>query len=66
MLIVQPVRGVCVVVLAVAAILSSACGGRQTGQPQGDFKPQVGVVTLKAQPVTLTRELPGRTTAYLQ
>ncbi|HLK70447.1 MAG TPA: efflux RND transporter periplasmic adaptor subunit [Steroidobacteraceae bacterium] len=31
----------------------------------GDFRPQVAVVTLKSEPVTLTRELPGRTTAFL-
>jgi membrane fusion protein (multidrug efflux system) len=31
----------------------------------GGFRPQVTVVTLKSEPVTLTRELPGRTSAFL-
>jgi membrane fusion protein (multidrug efflux system) len=40
-------------------------GGAEHGGPPGDVTPQVTVVTLKSQPVTLTRELPGRTNAYL-
>jgi membrane fusion protein (multidrug efflux system) len=40
-------------------------GGAPAGMPAGGFTPQVTVVTLKAQPVTLTREFPGRTNAYL-
>ena len=49
------------------ALLLSSCGkgGGQQGGPPGDFAPQVTVVTLKMQPVTLTREFPGRTNAYL-
>jgi membrane fusion protein (multidrug efflux system) len=47
-------------------MLLSACGG---GAPHGGFPPgftpQVTVVTLKTQPVSLTRELPGRTSAFL-
>ncbi|MES1192507.1 MAG: efflux RND transporter periplasmic adaptor subunit [Steroidobacter sp.] len=42
----------------------SACGKQQGGAMSG-FAPQVTVVTLKAGPVALTRELPGRTSAYL-
>jgi membrane fusion protein, multidrug efflux system len=52
--------------VAAASLLLAACGSGQSGPPAGfQFKPQVTVVTLKAQPVSLTRELPGRTTAYL-
>ncbi|MGN7158457.1 efflux RND transporter periplasmic adaptor subunit [Sphingomonas sp. SAFR-052] len=53
--------------LALALILS-ACGGGggeqqpQQGAPQGP--PQVGFVTVQAQPVTLTTQLPGRTAPY--
>jgi membrane fusion protein, multidrug efflux system len=55
------------VLLAAAASLA-ACGrggGAAGGSPGGFPPPQVTVVTLKAQPVTLTREFPGRTNAYL-
>ncbi len=55
--------------LSVVAVLLSGCGkgsgGAQQGGPPGGFAPQVTVVTLKSQPVTLKRELPGRTNAYL-
>lgn len=45
------------------SLLLAACGGdEQSGAPQMP-PPAVEVVTLKAQPVTLTRELPGRTAA---
>ncbi len=37
-----------------------ACGQQQAPVAQASA-PEVTVVTLKAQPVTLTRELPGRT-----
>jgi membrane fusion protein (multidrug efflux system) len=46
------------------ALLASGCGSQRAGPP-GGFTPQVAVVTLKAHPVTLTRDLPGRTSAYL-
>ncbi|MCP3735475.1 efflux RND transporter periplasmic adaptor subunit [Sphingomonas sp. RP10(2022)] len=50
------------VVLATALALA-ACGGKEQQQaPQGP--PQVGYVVVREQPVTLTTELPGRTTAY--
>jgi membrane fusion protein, multidrug efflux system len=49
-----------------AMLALAACGGGAPhGAPGGDFTPQVTVVTLKSQSVTLTRELPGRTNAYL-
>ncbi|PXA89667.1 efflux transporter periplasmic adaptor subunit [Nostoc sp. 3335mG] len=50
------------------ALILSACGGGggesqpQQGAPQGP--PQVGFVTVQAQPVTLTTQLPGRTAPY--
>jgi membrane fusion protein (multidrug efflux system) len=55
------------VATAALTLLLTACGkgGAKHGGPPGDFTPQVTVVTLKSQPVTLTRELPGRTNAYL-
>jgi membrane fusion protein (multidrug efflux system) len=44
-----------------------ACGGGHAQGPGGafQFKPQVSVVTLHPQSVNLTRELPGRTSAFL-
>ncbi|CAM5527655.1 efflux RND transporter periplasmic adaptor subunit [Rhodanobacter lindaniclasticus] len=48
--------------LAMAALLLSACAG-EAPPPQHAAVP-VTVVTLAAAPVTLTRELPGRTTPF--
>ncbi len=45
----------------VLVTLALACGGKQEGPPQMP-PPQVTVVTLESEAVTLTRELPGRTT----
>jgi membrane fusion protein (multidrug efflux system) len=56
-------HGVAVLALALAL---AACGGggdqQQQQAPQGP--PTVGYVVVSQQPVTLTTELPGRTTAY--
>jgi membrane fusion protein (multidrug efflux system) len=44
----------------------AACGSSGGGRPPAGMPtPQVSVVTLRLQPVTLTRELPGRTSAFL-
>jgi membrane fusion protein (multidrug efflux system) len=56
--------------ITLAAVVLAACSGQkqgaQAGPPGGGMPPpEVGVVTLKAQTVTLTRELPGRTNPYL-
>ena len=45
----------------VAALLLSACG-KQAPPPRP--APQVGVITVQMQPVTLTTELPGRTSPF--
>jgi membrane fusion protein (multidrug efflux system) len=48
---------------AIALVSLAACG--QGGQqPQGQPAPPVGYVIVREAPVTLTTELPGRTTAY--
>jgi membrane fusion protein (multidrug efflux system) len=46
------------------ALMSAACGQKNADQFTRQTQ-QVTVVTLKPQPVPLTRELPGRTAAYL-
>ena len=52
--------------LGSAALLSLflLAGCQKEAAPQARPAPQVGVVTLEAQPFTLTTELPGRTAAY--
>jgi membrane fusion protein (multidrug efflux system) len=45
------------------AVLLAACGGKG-GPPAAAGPVEVGVVTITPRPVTLTRELPGRTSAY--
>jgi membrane fusion protein (multidrug efflux system) len=50
-------------VLAVAAVAALACN-RGGAKPAPAGPPEVGVVRLEATPVTLTRELPGRTSAF--
>jgi membrane fusion protein (multidrug efflux system) len=47
------------------AALMAACGSKGPGGFPGGGAQPVTVVTLKTQPLTLTRELPGRTTAYV-
>ncbi len=58
-------QGVWAGVAIVTAVAMSGCGHRATMPSQQGFRPEVTVVSLKTQPVTLTRELPGRTSAYL-
>ncbi len=49
--------------LFLAAALASACGGKP-GAPPPAGPVEVGVVTIRPTSVTLTRELPGRTSAF--
>ncbi|WP_322980172.1 efflux RND transporter periplasmic adaptor subunit [Pseudomonas sp. C11] len=53
-----------ILVSAVALALVSLTGCKEDSAPPPQQTPQVGVVTLKAQPFALTSELPGRTAAY--
>ncbi|CAG2093036.1 efflux RND transporter periplasmic adaptor subunit [Xanthomonas arboricola pv. juglandis] len=48
-----------------ATVLLSACGSPPGGPPPEEGMPEMGVLTVKPQPVTLTTELPGRTVPYL-
>jgi len=50
--------------LPALALVSLAACGQGGQQPPGPGAPPVGYVIVKEQPVTLTTELPGRTTAY--
>ena len=61
----NPYRAALKLLLTIAGVSLAGCD-RKPATPQGPPPAaQVGVVTLKAQPVTLTTELPGRTTAFL-
>lgn len=51
------------VLIAVVALLAAACA-KQTPPPAAPTAVEVGVVTVAASPITLTRELPGRTSAF--
>jgi membrane fusion protein (multidrug efflux system) len=48
-----------------AGVALAACEGEKSAAPAAPPPPQVTVVTLMQQPVTLTRELPGRTSPYV-
>ncbi len=52
------------IVFPLLSFLMVACEQQQAPGPQS-MPPAVTVVTLKAEPVVLTRQLPGRTNAYL-
>jgi membrane fusion protein (multidrug efflux system) len=54
----------CAAALGSALMLSSCHGDKVEGSTTAPV-PEVIVVTLKARPVTLTQELPGRTSAFL-
>jgi membrane fusion protein, multidrug efflux system len=60
----QTVRGLCICIAVAGGMLVAGCGS-QGGPPPGGMTPEVSVVTLKPQSVTLTRELPGRIAAFL-
>ena len=49
----------------IAAMFLAGCDRKASAPPAAPQAAEVGVVTLKAQPLTLTTELPGRTTAFL-
>jgi membrane fusion protein, multidrug efflux system len=60
----QTFRGLWPSVVFTAGALLAGCGS-QGGPPPGGRTPQVSVVTLKPQAVALTRDLPGRVSAFL-
>ncbi|BCD86422.1 multidrug resistance protein MexA [Pseudomonas solani] len=51
-------------VSAVALATLTLAGCKEASAPPPAQTPQVGIVTLKSEPFTLTAELPGRTTAF--
>lgn len=58
----KPAHTALVTAIALATLLISGCEKAAEAPPQQT--PQVGVVTLKAQPYALVSQLPGRTNAY--
>lgn len=61
----RPKRLRVVLLTVTLAAALAGCGHQKDGPPQGPGAMPVTVVTLRAEPVTLVRELPGRTSAYL-
>ncbi len=59
-----PVLGPALVPSLLAASLALAACGSRTAPPAAPAPAEVGVVTLQPTPVTLTRELPGRTSPF--
>lgn len=51
--------------MLLAVFLLQACKEGHTEQVKKTFVPEVGTITVKTQSVELTKELPGRTSAYL-
>ncbi len=49
---------------ALLGLALAGCGAHGGGAPSDQGTPEVGVITLQAAPVTLTAELPGRTSPY--
>lgn len=58
----KPAIAALVSAIALATLMLAGCRENAGGPPPQ--KPTVGVVTLQAEPYTLTSELPGRTSAY--
>jgi membrane fusion protein (multidrug efflux system) len=50
------------IILSFCMVLVAACSSKQAPPPRS--APEVGVLTLKTAPVSLTTDLPGRTVAY--
>lgn len=61
-----PIRAALLPVLLIVAALLSACSKEEDASKPDTSQatPEVGIVTLEAEPFTLTTELPGRTAAY--
>lgn len=59
----KSIRRCCAVLLLLAGLLLAGCDGTVQSQPARPV-PEVAVVTVQPQPVTLTTELPGRTAAF--
>ena len=51
--------------LTIGGLSLAGCDSKPAGPPPAPRVAEVGVVTVKTQPVTLSTELPGRTTAFL-
>ena len=60
----QSKPAVVALVSAIAVTLLSLTGCQEDSAPPPQPTPKVGIVTLQAQPYTLTSEVPGRTSAY--
>jgi membrane fusion protein, multidrug efflux system len=63
---ISPIKTIALGILfALACIELSACSRSEANANQVAKNPEVGVVTIQARPLTLSSELPGRTTAFM-
>jgi len=59
------IKLICAVGILAAGLFTGGCGKEQSPATQAAGPPEVGVIVVKPQSVTLTTELPGRTSAHL-
>jgi membrane fusion protein, multidrug efflux system len=62
---IRTIKLIATVGLLVAVLALTGCGKTKSGQGGAGGPPEVAVVVLKQEPVAITTELPGRTSAYL-
>ena len=60
----MPIKSASAALMSILAVAVFLAGCQEEAAPPAQQKPTVGVVTLQAEPLSLTTELPGRTRAY--
>ncbi|KRW69622.1 antibiotic transporter [Pseudomonas sp. TTU2014-105ASC] len=60
----MPIKSANAALMSVFAMAVFLAGCQEEAAPPAQQKPQVGVVTLQAEPFAVTTDLPGRTSAY--
>ncbi len=60
----MPIKSANAALMSILAMAVFLAGCQEEAAPPAQQKPQVGIVTLQAEPFAVTTELPGRTRAY--